>query len=88
MEAVYHGSLGQLTTYFCIDKSSRKSTIYDVMINGGLEGTIVRKDNLDIVPSTIDLAGAEVELNGKIGREYILDNELKKISKNTQYRFA
>ncbi|WMT55011.1 AAA family ATPase [Acidiplasma sp.] len=58
------------------------------MINGGLEGTIVRKDNLDIVPSTIDLAGAEVELNGKIGREYILDNELKKISKNTQYRFA
>jgi len=58
------------------------------MINVGLEGTIVRKDDLDIVPSTIDLAGAEVELNGKIGREYILDNELKKISKNTQYRFA
>ena len=54
------------------------------MINVGLEGTIVRKDNLDIVPSTIDLAGAEVELNGKIGREYILDNELKKISKNIQ----
>ncbi|MFG1389935.1 AAA family ATPase [Acidiplasma cupricumulans] len=77
-----------LTTYFCIDKSSLKSTIYDVMINGGPEGTIVRKDDLDIVPSTIDLAGAEVELNGKIGREYILDNELKKISKNTQYRFA
>ena len=76
---------GNLTTYFGIDKLSLKSTIYDVMINGGLADAIVRKDNLDIVPSTIDLAGAEVELNGKIGREYILDNELKKISKKYDF---
>ncbi|MGP6207852.1 ParA family protein [Cuniculiplasma sp. SKW3] len=71
---------GNLTTHFGIDKSSIKSTIYDVMLNGRLEDAIITKGYLDIVPSTIDLAGAEVELNGKIGREYILDNELKRMS--------
>ncbi|MGP6220550.1 ParA family protein [Caldiplasma sukawensis] len=76
---------GNLTTHFGIDKSSLKSTIYDVMLNGRLEDAIITKDNLDIVPSTIDLAGAEVELNGKIGREYILDNELKRISKKYDF---
>ena len=76
---------GNLTTHFGIDKSSLKSTIYDVMLNGRLEDAIITRDNLDIVPSTIDLAGAEVELNGKIGREYILDNELKRISKKYDF---
>ena len=76
---------GNLTTHFGIDKSKLKSTIYDVMLTGGLESTILRKDNLDIVPSMIDLAGAEVELNGKIGREYILDNELKRVSKKYDF---
>jgi len=76
---------GNLTTHFGIDKSQLKYTIYDVMLNGGIENSITTKDNLDIVPSTIDLAGAEVELNGKIGREYILDNELKRISKKYDF---
>ena len=76
---------GNLTTHFGIDKSSLKSTIYDVMLIGRLEDAIITKGHLDIVPSTIDLAGAEVELNGKIGREYILDNELKGISKKYDF---
>jgi chromosome partitioning protein len=76
---------GNLTTHFGIDKSQLKSTIYDVMLNGRIENAITAKDSLDIVPSTIDLAGAEVELNRKIGREYILDNELKRISKKYDF---
>jgi len=42
------------------------------MLNGRIEEAIVRKDEMGIVPSTIDLAGIEVELTGKINHEYIL----------------
>ena len=38
------------------------------------------------VPNREKLTEAEVELNGKIGRECILDNELKKIS--SRYDFV
>ena len=76
---------GNLTTHFGINKADQKQTIYDVMLNGRIEEAIVRKEGIDIVPSTIDLAGAEVELTGKIGREYILDNELKRISRKYDF---
>ena len=76
---------GNLTTHFGINKDYLKYTIYDTMLNGRIENAIIQKDGVDIVPSTIDLAGAEVELTGKIGREYILDNELKRISREYDY---
>ncbi len=76
---------GNLTTHFGINKADLKRTIYDVMLNGRIKDAIISKDGVDIVPSTIDLAGAEVELTGKMGREYILDNELKRISKEYDY---
>ena len=76
---------GNLTTHFGINKADQKRTIYDVMLNGRIEEAIVRKDGIDIVPSTVDLTGAEVELTRKIGREYILDNELKRIARKYDY---
>ena len=76
---------GNLTTHFGINKADQKRTMYDVMLNGRVEDAIIKKDEIDIVPSTIDLAGAEVELTGKIGREYILDNELKRIAKRYDF---
>ena len=76
---------GNLTTHFGISKADLRYTIYDTMLNGRIEQAIMQKDGVDIVPSTIDLAGAEVELTGKIGREYILDNELKRISRKYDY---
>ena len=76
---------GNLTTHFGINKADQKHTIYDVMLNGRIEESIIRKDGIDLVPSTIDLAGAEVELTGKIGREYILDNELKRIARKYDF---
>ena len=55
------------------------------MLNGRVEDAIIQKDGVDIVSSTIDLAVAEVELTGKIGREYILDNELKRIARRYDF---
>ena len=71
---------GNLTTSFGVNKGELNRTMYDVMLDGDLEKAILRKDSIDIVPSVIDLAGAEVQLSGRMGREYILANELSKLS--------
>jgi chromosome partitioning protein len=76
---------GNLTTSFGVNKGELNRTMYDVMLEGGLEKAIIRKDGIDIVPSIIDLAGAEVQLSGRMGREYILANELRKLA--GQYDF-
>ncbi|EQD80130.1 sporulation initiation inhibitor protein SOJ, partial [mine drainage metagenome] len=76
---------GNLTTSFGVNKGELNRTMYDVMLDGGIEKAIIKKDGFDIAPSIIDLAGAEVQLSGRVGREYILANELKKLSK--QYDF-
>ena len=34
--------------------------------------TYVNRKGLDVIPSTLDLSGAEIELSGEAGREYIL----------------
>ena len=40
---------------------------------------------LDLVPSEIDLSGAEIELAAEAGREYILKELIEPISKNYDY---
>ena len=40
---------------------------------------------LDVVPSTLDLSGAEVELSGEAGREYILRELIEPIRKHYDY---
>jgi len=40
---------------------------------------------LDVIPSTLDLSGAEVELSGEAGREYILKELIDPIKKHYDY---
>lgn len=40
---------------------------------------------LDLIPSTLDLSGAEVELSGEAGREYILRELLEPVRNNYDY---
>lgn len=49
-----------------------KYHIYNAMLRKEPYQSIYIKDNLHITPSNIDLAGAEVELSGEAGREFIL----------------
>ena len=59
--------------------------IYDIMLNGdGAKGVITSTSfsNLDVIASTNDLVGAEIELVGVMAREYQLQKALKKIKKN------
>lgn len=56
------------------------ATIYDVMKGQTpIEQVIIRTENGDILPSNILLSAAELEFN-RPGREFILKNELSKVS--------
>lgn len=43
------------------------------------------RDNLDLIPATLDMATAEVELSGKIGREMILRKVLHPLRSHYDY---
>ena len=64
------------------------STIYDILINGTqVESGICKTslDYLDVITSTNDLVGAEIELVGIIAREYRLRDSLETVVDNYRY---
>lgn len=73
---------GNTTSSFGYDKNEQEHTIYDTIINNKPIQDIVikgvRKD-LDLIPSNIDLAGAEVELVKIVSRETILKQAMESI---------
>jgi chromosome partitioning protein len=77
---------GNTTTGLGINKAKVKNTFYDVLTgNAGYEETVLKTDNFEslyILPTDIQLSGAEIELLDIDKREYILkgiatDNKLK-----------
>lgn len=64
------------------------ANIYDVLINGSMAGAVTAKDHCpDIVPSTRDLTGAEIELVGMEDREYRLKKALAAVKENYDFIF-
>ncbi len=79
---------GNATSGLGFDKRDIKKCIYDVIINDLPMQEAVRATdypNLDIVPATIQLAGAEIELVSLMNREGRLKNSLEKIKHNYDY---
>lgn len=73
---------GNTTSGFGINKRSVARSAYDAFIgNTPINTTILPTTikNLDIIPSSIDLAGAEIELAALDKREYYLKNSLQDI---------
>ena len=71
---------GNATTGLGFSKSDIKDSIYDVLIDDvPLADAVIRTcvDGLDILPSSIDLAGAEVELVYKKDRERVLKRAIE-----------
>lgn len=80
---------GNLTSGLGVNRDTVEKSLYDVYAGrASLEEAVMGTSlpHLFIVPSTIDLLGAEVELVQKDGRERILSNELEKIKH--KYRFV
>jgi len=71
-----------------ISYDSEKSSIYNVIIGGEeVEKVKVKTDfsNLEIIPSSIQLAGAEVELVTSMKREYKLKEAIDKVKNDYDY---
>lgn len=73
---------GNTTSGLGIDKSKIKYSIYDVMTsNISIEDAIIESElinNFFVVPSNMELVGAEIELIDVKERETILKEKLKK----------
>ncbi len=71
-----------------VDSYQLDETIYDVLVNSRVTmQSVIRpvRPNLDVVPSNIDLAAAEIELISAIGREYIFKEALAPVRGNYDY---
>ncbi len=70
---------GNAASALGIDKQSDAKTIYDVMINGLDARAAIQKSEfgVEIIPSNINLAGAEVELATLDGREFKMREALE-----------
>jgi len=79
---------GNSTSGFGFDKTKIKQSVYDVLVNDiSVEGVILQTkiDNLMLLPATIQLAGAEIELVSIMSRETKLKRVLDKIKYNYDY---
>ena len=79
---------GNATTGLGFSKSSLEQSIYSVLIDDekALENIMPTEvENLDLLPSNIDLAGAEVELVYKKNRERVLKHALEEIRSRYDY---
>lgn len=73
-----------------VDKANVEYCIYDVLINGLPIESVIYKgevEGLDIVPATIQLAGAEIELVTAISREVKLKKALDSVVEEYDYIF-
>jgi chromosome partitioning protein len=79
---------GNATTGVGLDKQDAETTLYEVLcaaVDGGASSETLRKaiqnvaDNLDVIPATLDLAGAEPVLLSAVGKELILRDALEPV---------
>lgn len=81
---------GNASTGLGIDRQDRKVSTYDVLIGAAvIENAIVptKVPGLDIVPSTMDLLGAELELASVPRRSHRLRDALRRMPKAGKPRF-
>ena len=79
---------GNATTAVGIQKSKELKTIYDLIDGASVYDEVIQQtivENLSIIPSTVDLAGAEVELIQIPQRERVVKKILDEIKASYDY---
>ncbi|HEY2073205.1 MAG TPA: AAA family ATPase [Gaiellaceae bacterium] len=71
---------GNLTMSQGIDPDKVEYSLYDVLVNDMPLSEIIVEREIDIAVASIDLAGAEIAMSTKIGRERTLEKALKEVS--------
>ena len=80
---------GNATTGLGLDKRDIKKSIYDILTNDDVLAKDViiptAYDNLSLLPATIALAGAEIDLVNMMSRENRLKNALERVKYDYDY---
>ncbi len=71
---------GNLTMSQGIDPDKVEKSLYDVLVNDMPISEIIVEREIDIAVASIDLAGAEIAMSTKIGRERSLEKALKEVA--------
>lgn len=78
---------GNTTSGLGIEKRKLENSIYDVIMGFSADKVIIKTNinNLDIIPSNVELAGAEIELTSKTDRERRIKKAFEDIKDNYDY---
>ena len=76
---------GNLTMSQGIDPDGLEKSMYDVLVHDLSIREVIRKREIDIACASIDLAGAEIAMSMKIGRERSLDKALRAVQEDYDF---
>lgn len=79
---------GNTTSGLGVDKNDLTYTVYDLLIDHVEIGNCIIKnvfENLDLLPSNVQLSGAEIELIGIERKEYMLKRQIDQIKENYDF---
>ena len=79
---------GNTTSGLGVDKNNVENTLYELLLGEAeTKDTIVKDvvENVDLIPSNVNLSGAEIELIGGDEKEYILKKIIDKVRRKYDY---
>lgn len=79
---------GNMTSGLGVDKNTVENTVYDLIIGVKDINEVLQKEimeNLDIIPTSIDLSAAEIELLDVEEKEFIIRNAISKVKDDYDY---
>lgn len=79
---------GNMTSGLGIDKDNVEYTVYDLILGQTTVENVLCKEtleNLDVLPTNIDLSAAEIELIGVDNKEYIIRDAIEGIKDNYDF---
>ena len=79
---------GNTTSGLGVDKNSVENTLYELLLSeADVRDTIIKNvvQNVDLIPSNVNLSGAEIELIGIENKEYILKEITNKVRSEYDY---
>jgi chromosome partitioning protein len=76
---------GNLTMSQGIDPDSLEKSMYDVLVHDLPIREVIRRREIDVACASIDLAGAEIAMSTKIGRERSLEKAIRAIREDYDF---
>ena len=76
---------GNLTMSQGIDPDGLEKSMYDVLVHDLSIREVIRRREIDVACASIDLAGAEIAMSTKIGRERSLEKSLREIREDYDF---